>query len=172
MSTCCFIVVSFQIRGILTQFLRPRIYRSTWAGERRSERDEAFANESHVTWSRGVGECQPRARGLGVGSPTLVSSPWSVWWNGSDWPRTISVVSSSYVQASCDLIPTLIRNAMVLKASSRNGFEQIPFVVTPRSADNSKLVASLAACPKAMTVCPRGMAIVSITLPVAGSHNH
>jgi len=43
----------------------------------------------------------------------------------------------------------------VLKASSRNGFEQIPFVVTPRSADNSKPVASLAACPKAMTVCPR-----------------
>src|SRR5258705_9714856 len=31
-----------------------------------------------VTWSPGFGECQPRASGLGVGSPTLVSSPWSV----------------------------------------------------------------------------------------------
>jgi len=26
----------------------------------------------------GTGESQPRASGLGVGSPTLVSSPWSV----------------------------------------------------------------------------------------------
>ncbi len=33
-------------------------------------------------------------------------------------------------------------------------------VVAPCVAANSKLVASLAARPKAMTVCPRGMAIV------------
>src|SRR5438093_11779641 len=44
---------------------------------------------------------------------------------------------------------------MVLKAYSRNGFEQIPFISEPRAATSSKLVSSLAARPNAIAICPR-----------------
>ena len=59
-------------------------------------------------------------------------------------------------------------NDNVLNACSRNGFEQMPYAVSPRSARKRELVASAATCPDANATWARGIAIDRVTVPSTG----
>ena len=64
-----------------------------------------------------------------------------------------------------------MRNSVVRNAFSRNGPEQMPKVVEPRSARSSNSVASGSAVPHAIATCARGIESVRITVFVAGSQS-
>lgn len=66
---------------------------------------------------------------------------------------------------------TVMFHASVVNACSMKGLDTIPFTRLPRSALSVKRVSSALAWPLAMATCPRGMASVCSTVPVAGSQS-
>ncbi|MCY1525478.1 hypothetical protein D9M68_604570 [compost metagenome] len=80
-------------------------------------------------------------------------------------------MSWSYDQVPSGLIFTVMFHASVVKARSMNGFDTMPFTRLPRSALSVNCVSPGFTRPLAMATCPRGMASVWNTVPVAGSHS-
>src|SRR6218665_2200882 len=60
-----------------------------------------------------------------------------------------------------------MRQSSVVNACSMNGLDTMPLTRLPREAASSKPSASALACPMAIATCPRGMATLSMTVPVA-----